>query len=192
MARTEYDNSLDSVTDDLGGYLGQRIILHGVPGFGKTSFAAQIPDCLFLMSQGETGLLTLMKHGQVGKVKHYPRDFETWGKARSAVMELGLRPHPYKCLVIDTLNGLARMCMEHVCKNKFGGNWEKFGDYGAGMKSVYPEWSAFLNDLKKLNEKMSVVGLCHSGVKMFKNPKGPNYDRWIPDMPEGLWELTNG
>jgi hypothetical protein len=192
MARTEYDNSLDTITDQISNYLGQRIILHGIPGFGKTSWAAQIPDCVFLMSQGETGLLTLMKHRQLEKVKHFPKDFETWNKVRSTVKELSVRDHPFRCLNIDTLNGLARMCMAGVCQTSFGGNWEKFGDYGAGMKNVYPEWDSFLNDLTKLTKKMSIVSLCHSNVKTFKDPKGANYDRWIPNMPEGLWEMTNG
>lgn len=188
----EFSNDLSTVTKKVSGFQGECIILHGVPGWGKTSFAAQMPKVLFMMSRDETGLKTLMRHGQVGETAHYPNPFETWNRIKTAWQELYVKNHDFKNFVIDTLTGVARICMESICQSKFGGDWEKFGDYGAGMKSVLPEWEQGLKILKKLAERMNVIALCHSHVKTMNNPKGPNYDRWIPMMQESMWGLTNG
>src|SRR5262245_55584679 len=45
--------------------LPNRVILHGVEGWGKTSFAAQAPKPIFLMTRGEDGLETLIDSGQL-------------------------------------------------------------------------------------------------------------------------------
>ena len=56
-----------------GRNLRPRMVLYGGEGEGKTSLAAQAPKPVFLMSQGETGLETLIASGQLGEVPHLPQ-----------------------------------------------------------------------------------------------------------------------
>jgi hypothetical protein len=46
-----------------GAGLPNRCILHGVEGVGKTSFGCCAPKPVFLMTRGETGLITLVDSG---------------------------------------------------------------------------------------------------------------------------------
>ena len=38
---------------------------------------------------------------------------------------------------------------------------------------------------------MAVIALCHTRVKTFKNPEGPDYDRYSPDMNDKTWGLAH-
>lgn len=38
---------------------------------------------------------------------------------------------------------------------------------------------------------MTIFALCHTKVKPFKNPLGPHYDRFQPDMHEKTWGLSH-
>jgi hypothetical protein len=39
--------------------------------------------------------------------------------------------------------------------------------------------------------RMTIFMLAHTKVKPFKNPTGPDYDRYMPDMHEKTWGLTH-
>jgi hypothetical protein len=38
---------------------------------------------------------------------------------------------------------------------------------------------------------MSIILLCHTKVKQFKNPMGADYDRFQPDMNDKTWSLSH-
>jgi hypothetical protein len=38
---------------------------------------------------------------------------------------------------------------------------------------------------------MGVLALCHSKIAPFKNPEGPDYDRFTPDLHPKTWGLTH-
>lgn len=174
--------------------LPNRHIWHMVEGWGKTSLAAQTPNPVFLMSQGETGLETLIDNGRLKETPHFP-ECQTWADALSALRVLLNETHEFKTLVIDTLNGMERLCHQYICDKHFGGNWDDkgFSAYGRGPEVSLPEWTLFLNDLDKLREKrkMSIILLSHTKVKPFKNPMGPDYDRYTPDMHEKTWGISH-
>jgi hypothetical protein len=174
-----------------GSELPDTVIFHGVEGVGKTSFAANAPGVIFGMSRGETGLLTLIKHGLVPPTPHFSV-FSTWEKLLAGVKWLTEQPHDFKTFAIDTLNGCGLLCLKHVCDTKFRGEWTKFLAYAKGPDASQPEWIEFLGALEELKEKraMQVIGLAHTKIKNFNNPLGDNYDRYTPDIHEKLWGLS--
>jgi hypothetical protein len=98
-------------------------------------------------------------------------------------------------LVVDTLNGLERLCHEYVCKRDFGGRWGKDGflAYMQGYEMALADWKLMLAGLDRLrNErKMGVILLGHSRVATYKNPEGADYDRYVCDVHTKTWSLTH-
>lgn len=177
-----------------GNKLPSRLIVHGVEGVGKTSFAAYAPKPIFLMARGETGLETLIDSQRIGEVPHLP-EIEDWSELLSAIEWLTQSEHPHKTLVIDTINGGERLCHEHVCQRDFGNKWGKdgFTSYMTGYDVSLADWRELLFALDKLRKekRMGIVGLCHTKVTPFRNPEGADFDRYAPDMHHKTWGLTH-
>lgn len=171
-----------------GNKLPNRHIWHAVEGFGKTSMAAQAPGVIFSMTQGETGLETLIDAGRLPQVPHFP-ECSTWVELQGNIQALTNEEHPYRTWVLDTMNGAERLCHAFVTARDFDGSTEKFLAYSKGPDIALPEWTLFLSRLDKLREtrKMAIICLSHTKVKPFKNPTGVDYDRFTPDMHEKTW-----
>jgi hypothetical protein len=171
--------------------LPNRVVLHAVGGWGKTSFAAQIPGAIFLMVGQETGLWTLMEAGQVPeKVPHFPQPAGTIQDLHAAIRALLTEDHSYKALVIDAITGVETLLHELVCKSKFGGDWDSFNQFGSeqAFKQVGAAWEDILRQLDILREKgMGIFLISHSRVVNFKNPEGPDYERW-QSLTKYSWE----
>lgn len=177
-----------------GSGLPSRVVLHGVEGVGKTSFAAHAPKPVVLMARGETGLETLIDSGRLPDTPHLP-ELGTWSEVLSAVDWLTEEEHGFKTCVIDTLNGVERLCHEHVCERDFSGDWGERGfiGYQRGFEVSLADWREFLRMLDRLREKrrMALIALVHTKVANFKNPEGPDYDRYSPDLNGKTWSLTH-
>lgn len=184
---------LGSITSK-GNNLPNRYILHAVEGYGKTSLAAQFPKPVFIQSRGETGLETLIDAGRLPETPHFP-EITDWAVLLEAIRMLTTEKHDYKTLVIDTMNGVERLCHEFVCRRDFGNNWGErgFEGYKRGYEIALTDWRSFLQLLDSLREqrRMIVMLLCHTKVKTFNNPEGANYDRWAPDVHEKTWGLSH-
>lgn len=185
--------SLSLVTSK-GNGLPNRYILHAVEGWGKTSFGAHTPKPIFIQTGGETGLETLIDAGRLPDTPHFPA-VQSWEELLGVIETLRVEEHPYRTLVGDTLNGAEALCHRFICERDFGGEWgnKGFGSYNKGYEVALPEWMNFLNALDRLRSerKMTILWLCHTKVKPFKNPEGPDYDRYQPDVHEKTWGLSH-
>lgn len=174
--------------------LPNRYGLHAREGWGKTSFGAQTPKPIFIQTKGETGLDTLIANRQLPEIPHFP-EIQSWEELKEAIRFLSADEHPFRTLVIDTINGAERLCYEYICQRDFGGDWgdRGFGGYQRGYEVSMAEWRMFLNDLDDLRraKKMTIFFLVHTKVKTFKNPEGADFDRWAPDMQDKCWGLTH-
>lgn len=174
--------------------LPSRMIVHAVEGWGKTSFAAQAPKPIVLMSNGETGLETLLDQGRLPDTPHLP-EITAWTDLLDALNALMVEKHDYRTLVLDTVNGFERICYEHVCKTEFNGDWgdKGFLSYMRGYERSIPVWGELLQslDLLRAQTKMGIIGLVHTKIGTFKNPEGEDYDRYQPDMHQKLWGPTH-
>ena len=147
-----------------------------------------------MMARGETGLLTLIDNARLGEIPHFP-ETQTFEDVLSQVEWLATNEHDFRTLVIDTLNGVERLCHEMVCRREYGGVWSKngFTSYMQGYEVSLADWRELLIRLDGLRDKrsMGILCLCHTKVVTFKNPEGADYDRYQPDMYKNTWGLTH-
>lgn len=177
-----------------GSSLPNRYVLHGREGWGKTSFAAMMPNPFFIQTKGETGLDTLISAGQLPETPHLPEIVE-WSEFMDALEWVRENSNGYKTLVIDALNGAERLCHEHVCKRDFNGDWtdKGFMGYMRGYEVALADWRLFLGlmDAIRTERRMTTVFICHTKVATFKNPEGADFDRYQPDLTPRTWALTH-
>jgi hypothetical protein len=172
-----------------------RILLHAPPKWGKTSFAAQAPDVVFIKTRAEDGLDTLIRNKQIEETANFPNCVDTWNDLLFALNELYLQKHDHRWVAIDTINGAATLCIEHVQQYKFQDDPEKFDAYGRGMKPNFTpkEFGAFIRllDAIRNERKMGVILLAHSQVKTFTEPGHPPYDRWEPVLAKEIAAIVD-
>ena len=191
---TPYNRPQLSAITGKGSGLPNRYILHAVEGWGKTSFGAQCPKPIFLETKGETGLETLIDANRLPEVPHFP-EVQSWADLMGAIDTLTQDQHEYRTLAIDTLNGAERLCHEAVCARDYSDDWtdKGFMGYQRGFESSLADWRMFLGKLDALRaaKRMTIMLLCHTKVATFKNPEGPDFDRYQPDCNAKTWALTH-
>jgi len=145
-----------------------RILLHGVHGVGKSTFAAQSPNPIFL--QTEDGLTNI-------DVPHFPLATsidEVFHYMGTLIKE----DHDYKTFVLDTADWLQTLIFVKVCEEEKVDSIERCG-YGKGYIYAFKYWEKFINGLEKLRSKgMAIILLAHSEIKAFNPPDGEAYDRF--------------
>jgi hypothetical protein len=169
-------------------------IWFGPPGSGKTSLAAQVPGVVFLTDNMEQGIHTLKERGLVSPGIPVLPPAREWGDVMGMLDALATGEHSHKALALDAMGGLERLCHEEVCRRDHAGDWGKKGfvNYQAGYDTALADWRHFINSLERLRDErnMTIILLGHSKVKPFKNPAGPDYDRYIVDVHEKTWAMT--
>lgn len=174
--------------------VSDRIVLTAIQGWGKTTMAANSPQPLILMAQGETGYETLLAHNLVPEV---PRArVASWPQLLSTLdILIALKDFPYKTIVFDALGGFERLCHQEVCERDLDGDWGEKGFTGfqRGYKMASNDWIQFLQRLDTLRDTHSpdILILSHCKVETFKNPLGTDYDRYISNVNKVTWDLTN-
>lgn len=160
-----------------------RIVLHGQEGVGKTTFAADCPNALFITAEDGGGDLD------------YARVVvETWADLRRTVRELISDSNGFSAVVIDTISSFERLCWAAVCDDANGARSieEVGGGYGKGYTAALEEMTALASDLDTLRarQRMHVIVLAHSHVKVFNDPLGNPFDRYEIRMhtkTAGMW-----
>lgn len=186
---TPISDLLPAATPKLG---PPRLILNAVEGWGKTTAAALAPDPIILMARGETGYDTLYGAGLVPRVPRY--EAPTWNDALGFLAELKRDHDDRQTVALDALGGFERLCHEHVCDRDFDGDWgEKgFAGYQRGYDVSVAEWLRILRALDDLRAAgMMVLILSHTSVRPFKNPVGPDFDRYVADVHHKTWGATH-
>jgi len=151
------------------------ILLYGQPGVGKTTLAASLPDAVFLPVEDGTGSL---------EVDALPTP-RTWDEIMTAIRSLATEPHPYRVLVIDTIDAAEALLFRDITRGARVDSIEEVGGgYGKGYTAAVEAWHAMCNAIADLNARrgMVTVLLGHSTVATYKNPEGPDYDRYTLKM----------
>lgn len=176
--------------------LPPRIYFFAAEKWGKTSFGAFFDRPIFIMTQGETGLIELIDSHRIPETAHFPDDCQSWEILMSRVCAVRDEPHDHQTLVIDTANGAERLLSQHILDADFGGKMggkEGYNSYGKGDVSCQPAWSQFLRvlDEVRIKRKMKIVLLAHAKIKSVNNPEGDDYDQFRPEGMDKLWPLTH-
>lgn len=173
------------------GISAPRIVLNAVEGFGKTTFGAFAPNPAILMARGETGFATLRQKGRVPDADAV--ELTSWNNVFRIIDTLA--GGQYDTIVIDALGGFERLCHEHVCARDFNNDWSEKGFYSymRGYEVSIPDWIQFLYRLDALRaaRNCSIILLSHAKARTFKNPLGPDFDRYTADCHEKTWGVTH-
>lgn len=171
-------------------FTAPRIVITGVEGVGKTSIVAYAPGASIIEAGNETGYSTL---AGVGRVPQIPSAAVTKWEEFTALLD-SLIDAPPRLLGVDAMGGLERMCHEFVCKRDFNGDWsdQGFASFQKGYDMAVTDWLLMLSKLDRLrNLGTTIIILAHCKVKPFKNPEGPDFDRYVADVHEKTWAATH-
>lgn len=146
-----------------------KVVLYGPEGIGKSTFASQFPDPIFIDAEGGTKQLD---------VRRLPRP-TSWAMLLDEVAEVRKGNIPCTTLVLDTADWAEALCIQSICAKAKVDGLEGFG-YGKGY--VYAK-EAFAKLLDELEEVVAggrnVVVLAHAMIAKFEQPDAVgNYDRW--------------
>lgn len=157
-----------------------RILLHADHGLGKSSLAAAAPDPIFI--QTEDGLENIDTTAMP-----LCRDFDTMLLQLTQVYE---EEHDFRTVVIDSLDWLETLILDHVCRI---GNKKSISDfgYGAGYTNALEQFGRVVKALTAIREtrNMAVILIAHSQIKTYQNPLGADYDRHQIKLREKNAEL---
>lgn len=154
-----------------------RLLVYGIDGVGKSSFAAGAPEVLFLGAEEGTNHLDVNRLG-----------VDTLEGLRSALRELANGEHNYKSLAVDTLDWLEKLVYAEVIANhdKKIASIEDI-PYGKGRVKALETWVELLPLFTACwNKGMNIILLAHSWVKKFEDPSTPQgYERYQLKLQSG-------
>lgn len=157
-----------------------RIVLYGEKKIGKSTFAADGPDPIFVTTEDGVDNIS---------VDQYPVP-ESWKEFVCNVQDVANATHQYRTLVVDTLGGAVDLAAAHVCATQFKGAWGEKGFMGfaRGWASTSEEMRPLLPLLDKCRARgMTVLLLAHTGIVSVKNPVDGDYTKFQPDLDKRVW-----
>ena len=158
----------------------EKDLWFGMPGVGKSTSAAGAPNPLFV--DYDRGIKQL-------SVDRIPGP-KTWVDAMSVFREVATERARQDARVIDTINPLEELAVQHVCKV---GRKESLGDfgYGDGYAALKNEWRAMLSVLDMVADRgMAVCLLAHSVVRQTSDPQLGPYEVYTTGLQKGTWAVT--
>ena len=148
----------------------QKVVIYGPEGIGKSTFASQFPNPVFIDTEGST------KHMDVARTKPNP---SSWTMLLEQVKHFRNNPQECGTLAVDTADWAERLCMAEICAKAQKDGIESFG-YGKGYTYLSEEFGKLLNALEELVELgINVVITAHAQMRKFEQPDEMGaYDRW--------------
>lgn len=138
-----------------------KVVVYGPEGVGKSTFASQFPDPLFIDTEGGTSNL------DINRVKCN----KSWDELLAVVKEVIAEPTICKTLVVDTADWAEQLCVNAVCEKYRKNNIEDFG-FGKGYVYLQDEFSKLLALLDKVIEAgINVVVTAHGKPRKFELPE---------------------
>lgn len=160
----------------------QKIVIYGVPGIGKTTFAATFPNPILLRTEDGADALD---------ISTFPKIIENMDDMRSACSALIKGKHNFKTLILDSLDWTEPFVWDAVCKEHCKEGIEDFG-YGKGYVHVDTKWRAIQKCFDMLRNKhgMHIVTIAHAVPITFDPPDSESYQRYtlkLHKRASALW-----
>lgn len=162
-----------------------RIILLGVEKIGKSTFASQAPNPIFLPIRGEEGIDSI-------DVPQFPT-CNSLADVIESLYSLFSGEHDRQTIVIDSASALEPLVWEDVCLRC--GNVDSIeavgGGYGKGYVEAAGTWrnlTAALDTLR-LERGIASILIGHVKVKRFDDPAGDSYDQYQFDAQDRVANL---
>lgn len=141
-----------------------NILVHGIPGVGKSYFASQLDKPLFIGAE-EQDELDADKAPRANSFKEFKEQL-SWALNTD---------HGYKTLVVDTIDSIETLLHQHILDTdpkKTGSMAKAHGGYGAGYNMALNEMTHVRESLSQIREKkdMNIVIICHTVSKKISDP----------------------
>lgn len=154
--------------------LPPKLTIMGPPGIGKSTFAADAPNPLFVSA--EEGV----DHIDTSSVTP-----ESW-RDMMEILKVVEGEDEFESVIVDTVDAAYNYLLgPHVVAEKGmkGGIDEQ--DFGRGHAAALAPWREFLSRLDQVRKSgKNVILLAHTQIKAFNDPEGENYDRYTLRLPE--------
>lgn len=148
----------------------KKVVIYGPEGIGKSTFASQFPDPVFIDTEGSTNNMDISR---------LPAP-TSWSMLLEEVRYIMQNPSVCRTLVIDTADWAEQLCSAAICGKYQKSGIEDFG-YGKGYVFLQEEFGKLLNLLTELVEqkKINAVLTAHAKMRKFEQPDEMGaYDRW--------------
>jgi len=141
--------------------------IHGGAGVGKTTFASNAPEPLFLTTEDGTDQMDVAR-----------LEISSFMNLISVLNEL-LTDKEYKTIIIDSADHLETMVHKLVAFDQNKKSIEEIG-YAKGYIFALEYWNQMLSAIKGLrNHGKNVILIGHSQIKKFNDPvENESYDRF--------------
>jgi hypothetical protein len=123
-----------------------RILVYGVAGVGKTQFAADAPDSVFLQIEDGLGGIEASTFGLL----------RSFGQVMEALGCLYTEEHAFRTVVLDSLDWLEPLIWKHTAQAHGHKDIEAFG-YGKGYLAALDTWRAFLDGVNALRDERGMA-----------------------------------
>lgn len=150
-----------------------RLLVWGAPGVGKSTFASQAPDALFICGENRTDHLDISR-----------LHVSTWAEVMGALSELVQSDHPYKTVVFDTVDSLEILLLAAIAEEAGVESHEDIGGGFAKFRTpMKRKWKVFMKAVDMLTEAgIQCILLAHSKAETYNPPEGEPYDRLVLQM----------
>ena len=144
--------------------------IHGLAGVGKTTFASNSPNPIFLVT--EDGGADFIDTSRV-EIKNFKEMLDALYELRDK------KNHDFKTVVVDSIDHFEKMIHTIVASDHNKKSIEGIG-FAKGYIFALEYWDQFLFNLRQLrNNGMNIILIAHSHVKRMDDPVvGESYDRY--------------
>lgn len=148
----------------------RRVLVYGENGVGKSSFAAQWPEPIFLNLEDGVGDLPVDSTDVIKTVREFSEAL-----AQVATSD-------YQTIVVDTIDWLEKLIFAEVAANAGKRTIEDIG-FGRGYQAVEQSWQDLIVAFDWLwRSGKHIVFTCHESLEKFTNPEGDSFNYWRPSL----------
>lgn len=160
-----------------------RMLLYGVAGIGKSTFAAAAPDPLFVQTEDGLVEMNVMKTKLCTSFRQFLEYLALARQAKDAAK--------IKSIVVDSLDWMEELMTQEVLRSPEAINkgYKKLSDwpYGAGGQLLRVKALEVLNALKELYYTgLNIILIAHTKPEKIVNPDGTDYDQHSPRLNKNV------
>lgn len=143
-------------------------LIAGQGGIGKTTFGSQAPDPIFLDTERSVDQIGADRFPTPSTYLEFARQLEFLDKEE----------HPYKSIVVDTVDALEPLIIQRTCEELRVTSIDQ-PEKGGGYIHAKGLWRKLLTKMRAMSERFNIILIGHVSTKPFNDPASPiSYDCW--------------